>query len=213
MSLSLAHYLKDFSEQPSVSSASFADIEPDLGEDLFPALSQDLPVVDVAAERREAYAEGYDAAMREFHKQQEAERETLASAHLAEVTQMRDQHEAETSVLIATRIRTMADVIAAAISEQTAQVIAPVLSQALAEKAIADMVEMIRAAVLEGEATQLTVRGPATLFELLKTELGDDAPALRHVATADLDLSVDIDETVLVTRLSAWAASLQKVLG
>jgi len=35
---------------------------------------------------------------------------------------------------------------------------------------------------------------------------------LRHVEMTDIDLSVTIGDNVIVTRMSAWADSLRKVL-
>ena len=56
------------------------------------------------------------------------------------------------------------------------------------------------------------VKGPANLFEQLKTRFDEPAPVFRHVETQDVDLTVEFGETVLVTRMAAWADTVRKVL-
>jgi len=58
----------------------------------------------------------------------------------------------------------------------------------------------------------VTVKGPARLFDVLKGTLGEKAGLLRHLETGDVDLTVEFGDAVLVTRMSAWATSLKKVL-
>jgi len=78
---------------------------------------------------------------------------------------------------------------------------------------VSDLADLLRTAILSGEAGTVTVKGPSSLFDALVGNMPEVAGSLRHVEADDLDLSVDIGETVLVTRISAWTASLKKVLG
>lgn len=103
--------------------------------------------------------------------------------------------------------------LSASISDEVAKGLAPFLSDAVAEAAIAELAAKLEAALLAGDAGKIVVRGPADLFEKLKQALPEAGEALRHVAAEDLDLSVDVGDTVLVTRISAWTASLKKVMG
>ena len=168
--------------------------------------------VDPEAVRREAYAEGFEAATRELQAQHAAEAEAVAAAHQQELEALRQAYEAQAAALIATRINAISLAISEAISVQTTEILAPILSEALAANAVRAMAEMIRKAILDGAAGTIVVRGPGQLFDILKTELGEDAALLRHVETPDLDLTADVAGAVLVTRISAWAASLKKVL-
>ena len=213
MTASIARYLRDFGEpQPAA--------PPTLGEDFgagfpdeiasFPAVLEEP--VDIEAERAEAYAKGHEAASEELQRQWAEEREQLLATHATELLALREELEVQAAAAIETRLREIAGATAEAVGSQTARMLAPLLDEALAGKAVAELAELVRAAALEGEVGTLTVRGPAGLYEKLKSALGEAIP-LRHVEAPDLDITLDIGETVLVTRMSAWASSLKKVLG
>ena len=214
MSMNLAHYLKDFSApQPAATVTHAMDFaEADLLDTEFPALSQPDPV-DVEAERREAYAEGHEAATRELQSQFQAEHQAQAAAHAEAIAELREKHRAEIAQTLSDGLRTISAEIAIAVSEQAAIAMAPLFSEEVAGKAIKELATMMQAAILEGNAGAIVVTGHADLFERLKAELPESEGLLRFVEADDLDLSVDIGETVLVTRISAWTASLRKVLG
>lgn len=213
MNASLARYLKDFSEPRTVPLPAMADVFPaGLEDDLaLPAVVEER--IDIEAERAEAYAKGHEAASEELRQSFEEERQALLAAHAEELATLREKHEAEIAETIAARIREIAQLTAQAVSDQTASILAPLLDEALVAKAVSDMADIIRTAMLEGDAGTLSVHGPQHLFEKLQTALGAPAPLLRHVEAPDLDITVDIGETALVTRMSAWSASLKKVLG
>jgi hypothetical protein len=211
MTASLSRYLKDFSAPPTMPAtlasedfaSAFSFEDPQLQE----------PVIDVDAVRAEAFAEGRQAGEAAIRAEWEDERAKLEARHADALADLRQRLEQDAARKIEEAFLAGVDRIAAAVADQTAFVLAPVLQEALAERAILEMAEMIKAALTTNKAACLTVKGPVALFDILKDALGDAAPDLRHVETLDLDISVDIDEAVLVTRLSAWAGSLKKVLG
>lgn len=209
MTAALARYLKDFSEpaapEPVMEMAAFDD-------DVFINALPEPEPIDPEAVRREAYAEGYEAATQELQAQHATEMEAAVAAHRDELEALRHAYEVQAATLIATRINEISFSVSETISEQTAEILAPILSEALAANAVRAMAEMVRKAIMDGAAGAIVVRGPAPLFDILKTELGEDAALLRHVETPDLDLTAEVAGTVLVTRISAWAASLKKVL-
>ncbi|MEZ2132984.1 MULTISPECIES: hypothetical protein [unclassified Sinorhizobium] len=211
MSAMLARYLKDFGEtKPEISTPSPEIFEEDGAFD-FGDISEDPPV-DIEAERREAYAQGHAAAVEELSQKHQTEIEELTSAHRREIEALSRKYETDTAALIAAKVREIASAVADTVSSQAAEAIAPVLTEALTETAVANLARLIEEAVLEGSAGPITVRGPRSLFDLLIGQLGEDAGLLRHIEADDLDLSVDIGDAALVTRISAWAVSLRKVL-
>ncbi len=211
MSASLARYLKDFSEP---------EIVPLPLEDMPTASNWEEPVaappiaepVDVEAECARAYNQGHEAASEELHRQFADERQMLAAAHAQEVAALRNQYEAEAAELIAARFREVASLVAQTVSDQTAQILAPLLDEAITAKAVSDMADLVQDAVMEGDVGTLKVCGPLHMFEQLRERLKTSGALLRHIEASDLDLAVDIGETALVTRMSAWSASLKKVL-
>ncbi|EJC82580.1 hypothetical protein Rleg4DRAFT_4295 [Rhizobium leguminosarum bv. trifolii WSM2297] len=208
MSITLSRYLKDFGEpEPS---APIIEMD-DFGGDGFPEMPSE-PAIDVEAERRDAYAEGHAAATADLTEKYEREAQTLAEIHARELEELKLRYEVEAAAIIASRVRDIAEEVAQLVSAGAAIAIAPVMTEALAAKAAESLAVLLRDAILEGAAGPIVVRGPTRLFDLLKAELGEHAGAVRHFETDDIDLAVEIGESVIVTRMSAWAASLKKVL-
>lgn len=208
MSISLSRYLKDFGEpEPS---PPVLDMD-DFGGDMFPETPSE-PAIDVEAERREAYAEGHAAATAELTEKHALEARTLAEVHARQLEELKLRYEVEAAAVIASRIRDIAEELAQLVSAGAAAAIAPVMTEALAAEAAENLATLLRDAILEGAAGTIVVRGPTRLFDILKAELGEHAEAVRHFETDDIDLAVEIGDSVIVTRMSAWAVSLKKVL-
>lgn len=202
--------LKDFGEPVVVPPPVVEDIfSDDFGgfDDIAPE-----PVVDVEAERRDANAQGEARAKAELTEKYEQEAETVAIVHKREIEELRNRYETEIAELLAARINSIAAEVADMVSATVARTLAPVMTDVLSQKAAVDLAAALREAILEGEAGVITVKGPTALFDTLKGELGEKADLLRHQETDDIDLSVEFGDAVLVTRMSAWAASVKKVL-
>lgn len=213
MSPSLSRYLKDFGAEPMP--APPPPIMPDLPfieEPLFADVQEAPVVVDVEAERREAYVEGHEAATRELNEKHRAEMEAAAAAHRAELDALHAKYAGEIAERVTANIRSMAETLGQAVGAETAKALAPVLTETLAAQAIVDLTDLVRAAILDGAAGPVTVSGPRNLFDELCDRLGEHSDLLRHVEADDIDLTVTMGEGVLVTRMSAWADSLRKVL-
>ncbi|MGY5778606.1 hypothetical protein [Rhizobium sp. LEGMi135b] len=209
MSLTLSRYLKDFSAEqvplPHVEDMAFA-------EPVEFAESPLEPPVDVEAERRIAYAEGHEAATRELTQKHQAEIDGMAQSFRAEMDALRIRYEEQAAEKIAADMTRIATMLGQAISTEAAAILAPIMTETLTTKAVADLAELVRAAILDGSAGPISVSGPRHLFELLHDHLGDAGALLRHFEADDVDLTVTIGESVLVTRMSAWAASLKEIL-
>jgi hypothetical protein len=109
-------------------------------------------------------------------------------------------------------MKTIAAMIGQAISTETANLLAPVMTESLTAGAVADLAELVKAAILDGAVGPITVSGPRDLFDSLAAHLAEHDELLQHIEAQDVDLTVTIEESVLVTRMSAWADSLRKVL-
>jgi hypothetical protein len=217
MSMSIARYLKDFGDsQPTplaiedvgvVPSSSFPDF--DLGQDDSFAMP---PPVDVDEEKRISYAEGHEAATAALTEQFEAEKRAMLESHAAEIAEFQARYHTEMAGFITSRLQENHALVVSNLDEQISAVLAPVLTDALAQKAVAGLAEIIRPSLTDGEAVTLTVKGPKPLYDRLIEALGGNEKAFRFVENADVDLSVEMDNSVLVTRMSAWASSVRKVL-
>ncbi|WP_313614003.1 hypothetical protein [Agrobacterium sp.] len=216
MSASIARYLKDFGESQPVPPVmdeaaalppSFADF--DLGED--DSFAMPAPV-DVDEEKRISYAEGHEAATAALTEQFEAEKRALLESHAAEIAEFQARYHSEMAGFVASRLQENHDLLVSTLDEQICSVLAPVMSDALVQKAVSALADIIRPSLIDGEAVTLTVKGPRALYDLLIEALGGNEKAFRFVENADVDLSVEMDNSVLVTRMSAWASSVRKVL-
>ncbi|GAC1041642.1 hypothetical protein [Rhizobium sp. No.120] len=209
MSLALSRYLKDFGAElapPShVDDMAFAE----------PSEFSEIPgepTVDVEAERRAAYAEGYEAASQELTRKHQAELDAMAQSFRAEMDALRIRYEEQAAERIAADMNRIAAMLGQAISTEAAAILAPIMTETLTTRAVGDLAELVKASILDGGVGPISVSGPRHLFEVLHSRLGHDGSLLRHVEADDVDLTVTIGESVLVTRMSAWAASLKEIL-
>ena len=210
MSAMLSRYLKDFSDIKPVAPMVENDV---LGGDLFGfADIADEPPVDLEAERRDASSEGRAAATAELTEKHAIELQTLELVHQRELEEMKTRYDAEIAAVFAARLVQIAAEVADLVSTATARAIAPVLTEEVAERAVVSLAALLREQLTDGVAAQIIVKGPHQLFALLHAELGEKAEMLRHQETDDVDLAVEVDGSVLVTRISAWSTSLKKVL-
>ncbi|WFU09514.1 hypothetical protein QA646_01190 [Rhizobium sp. CB3090] len=209
MSATLSRYLKDFSAEPPPS-PGMADVPFEEILD-FPETPA-APPVDIEAERREAYAQGHEAATQELTQKHQAELETIAETHRGEMEALRARYEERAAEKIVNGLTRVAAMLGQAISAEAAAALAPIMTEELAARAVADLAERVEAAILDGAAGPITVSGPRHLFESLHATLGQNGVLLRHTEARDVDLTVTIGESVLVTRMSAWAASLKEIL-
>ena len=113
---------------------------------------------------------------------------------------------------VAARIDAMEARVAELAGATIARIIGGVLSEDLQKRSLAALARSIRAAVADGEAVRIGVRGPLSLFEPLKDALGERAANLDFTEAAGFDLTVTIEEAVFETRIAEWSASLSEAL-
>ncbi|MCZ7932112.1 hypothetical protein O9X90_07290 [Agrobacterium leguminum] len=217
MSASIARFLKDFGEaQPQPAAQAFGD--PLADTDFLSGFADgasgfdEFAPVDVESEKQAAYDRGREDATREITEKMQAEREELIAAHAAELEALRSGHLEEIAASLSHGLREGIDAIAANLSEQTANILAPLLTEKLSLKAVSALADVVRSAMPDGEGVTLVVKGPKDLFERLKTQPGFEEETMKFTETTDIDLSVELGESVFVTRMSAWASSLRKVM-
>lgn len=223
MSASISRYLKDFSA-PQVSLSLmppkyFADLDGDLPADTGFGMAKPVtpmqppaPKIDIDGERRDAFAHGRREAENEQMAMRSAELAALEARHAAELEEMRVRCDNEIAAMIYDRFSDMSSQLATMLSDHTARALAPVMDEVLRQKSITDLAHMIKHSVGAGEGCKITVKGPLALFEALKRHLDDETMIFRHQETADIDLSVEFGDSILVTRMAAWADTVAKVL-
>jgi hypothetical protein len=215
MSMPLARYLKDFSTTapppPAAPTPAFEMPTVDAFDMDFPALPEP-EAVDVEAIRREAYAEGHEAGEKAASERFEGDRQAADIAHAQQLAERDQKLRDEFAALLAAKLPEVIEKLSLSVSEQAARALAPVIGEALAEKAVKDLAELLQAAIAAGEAGSVSVKGPRSLFQKLQAEMPEHTGFLRHIEDEDLDLTAEFGDAALVTRISAFTASLKKVL-
>lgn len=209
MTASLTRYLKDFTA-PAAPPAPVAVF--DLDDDFHFEPAAPEPMVDLEAERLASFAEGRAEGEAASNAKWQAERARLVAEHEAALIELREEMERQTAERLSETLARIREETSIVLESAVSNVLAPVMEEAVAQAMVQELAEQVRAALVAEDVTRLTVHGSLNLFEKFTEALGTDVPEMRHIETPDLDLSVDINEAVLVTRLSAWAGSLKKVL-
>ncbi|MBD8553456.1 hypothetical protein IFT84_02835 [Rhizobium sp. CFBP 8762] len=213
MTAPISRYLKDFSApRASFSSPSpkfFADFDTDISTRDAPPVQ---PRIDIDLERATAFSRGREAAIAELDAQHAQHIADLKAAHALEMEALRATCEQDIAAMIFERFNEASKMIVTAVSDQTARALLPVLDGVLVEKTLADLAATVQQGLEAGEIVTITISGPKSLFDALKTKLATGNLAFRHVETDDADVSVEFGDTIMVTRLAAWAETLEKAL-
>lgn len=208
MSAGLARYLKDFSapppaapevfELPSASEISF-DFPPE-------------PQIDIDALRREAHEEGraeMQAEMEAAHRQQ---MEALIASHAqaeAEISAALEQKMAEQ---LADALPRVAADVQELLATHVMNTLRPILDAAMTDRAVDSLAQTVRTVFAGEGGIELLLKGPGSLAEKLRERLVGLDLDFKHVEAPGPDLSVEHDDTVLMTRLSAWRESVEELL-
>jgi hypothetical protein len=206
----LSRYLKDFGAEPAP-----AAVMPSMAfEDMMDfAETVEAPVlVDIAAERREAYAEGQEAATLSLTEAHQVELDEMRAAHQAELEELKAKFETESVERIAADLQQIATAIGLSVSIEAAKALSPIMTEALTANAIDELATLITASIRDGAVGPITVSGRRAMFDMLASKVDVDGVLLVLVEAEDIDLSVTIEDSVLVTRMSAWTDSLREVL-
>lgn len=214
MNAMLTKYLKDFSVPETTALvesnilSSLADSQ--LGDMTF--FSEPEPEIDVEAERKEAFDEGFLKARLESEETFAGQLAAIADDHAQEIRTMEERHESEVMRVIHARFFDMTVAISQSVADQTLQALLPVIDADVARRSVTALADAVRKAMTEEKAADVLVRGPGRLYDMLKPKFDERGIACRHVEAETIDILVEINETVLTTRLSVWAQSLAEVM-
>lgn len=144
----------------------------------------------------------------------------LHEAELAALREARDRELAdqarhlgeEAGQLIGVRLAAMEAEVSAHLSSALARILGGVLSEDLQRRSVASLAASIEAALADGDAVTIGVRGPQSLFAALTEALGPRAVGIDYVEAGGFDLTVTVDGAVLETRLGEWSAALSEIL-
>lgn len=147
----------------------------------------------------------------------------LAATHRAKLEAEREAHRAEADAFlqtlggdigaaVASRIDAMQAAVIDLVADQATRVVGGLLGEDLQKRSLAALADAVRAAIGDSDAVRIRVSGPSSLYETLKTALGERAASLDFIDAPGFDLTVSIDDAVFETRMAEWSAALSQVL-
>lgn len=215
MNAMLTKYLKDFSLPQSVGPVGNDILDTLHGSSLtnIDFSIETEPPVDIEAERRDAHDEGFREAAAYYERKQAEAIAALEEAHANALQAMADRHESETIWVVHARFHEMTQAISQTVTEQVLQLLLPVFDEEFCRRSMERLSALVREALSEAQVSTVVVRGPEPLYIRLKPLLEVDGIESRFIESAAVDISVEVDETVLVTRLSSWSQALSEVDG
>lgn len=214
MNAMLTKYLKDFSVPESTALVETNILSSLAGSPLedMSFFSEPEPQIDLEAERSQAFGEGYDKARLELEENFAGHLAEIASDHDQQVRAMEERHDTEVMRVIHARFFDMTVAISQSVADQTLQALLPIIDADVARRSVTALADAVRKAMTEEKAADVLVRGPMRLYEMLKPKFDERGIACRHVEAETIDILVEINETVLTTRLGVWAQSLAEVM-
>lgn len=211
MSVPLARYLKDFG--PAVASAP-GSLLPDMDGDA-PAFLPPPPIeetVDIELERREAYAAGYEAAERALTERHQAVAEEMAVAHRDELTALAEEYEAAAAGRLGRGLEALTSALAGSVDAVLLQLLRPVLEEKLAEKTASAFAARVADEFTQEGGAKLQVRGPRLFLDHARNHLADLHVAADYEEASKIDLSFQVNDSVLLARLGSFFDAMKGAL-
>jgi len=163
---------------------------------------------DTSARIDAAHASGFEsgkaAAMAALEARLEGERASFAQQRASE----RQAWVAEEAEKLAQRLSAGLDELEARIAETTARVLEPFLRAELRRQVIAALRADLEALLTQEPGISLSVTGPEDLLQALRDQLSGKACAATYLPNGEPDVRITAGQTILETRLGAWAAKI-----
>ena len=154
-----------------------------------------------------------EIALRERLEQEHAialERER--AAHRSAIAVLQASQGEDLGRLIAERLDPVADRITDVTVEAVSRILALVTTDVVRARMLEAMADSLRKALTDDGLLRIRVSGPQTLYEPLAAALGPLARRLDYRATEALDLTIELAERLVETRLAEWQEALGQVL-
>lgn len=209
MSQPLTRYLKDFSQfvpadEPVVT--EMADF-PSAG------FESDWPepevAVDLEEEKRKAFSEGEEAGRQAAEQVHAEELERLRALHADELAMMKTRYEEEIAGHLATSVISMKQMISQQIDTVCVRLFASLTEEQMARKAAADLAAQVIREIEGGFVGIIKVQGPDALISTMRTKLEGVENPIDYDVTNDIDIQVQLDNAVMMTRLSEFFQSIR----
>ena len=105
---------------------------------------------------------------------------------------------------IAQNARSQIDENCQVISQEVGQILSHVVSNELMNQSVHQLQDLIREAFVDGQMAQVRIEGPQVLVDKIQDAFGDDFAKIDVNTRENTELSVEIDQTLMVTKLNDW---------
>jgi hypothetical protein len=167
---------------------------------------------DTSARIDAAHASGFEsgkaAAMAALEARLEDQRASFARQQASE----RQAWVAEEAEKLAARLSAGLGELEARIADTTARVLEPFLRAELHRQVIAALRADLEALLTKEPGISVSVTGPEDLLHALRDQLSGKACAATYLPNGEPDVRITAGQTILETRLGAWAAKIQEAL-
>jgi hypothetical protein len=150
--------------------------------------------------------------------------ERLAGEHAAALAAMREDHAAaiieinrrfgeEAGARLEAGLREVEARVSETVTVTVARILGPALSKEVLERSLDELARAVGEAIGDADAVAIRVSGPQSLFSALAAKMGERSKYLRHREAEGIDLTVDVNGSLIETRLTEWQAVANEVLG
>ncbi len=163
----------------------------------------------LAAAREEGFAAGLEEGMARARAEADARIAALEKAHAEELSTRERLWADRLAAELAGRLQEGFRHLARRLEEAVADVLAPLVQEAVREQALADLAATLVS--LSEEGLRIQVKGPSHLIEALKARL-PDCPLETEMNEEMADIHVHLADAVIETRLAEWQARLAEAM-
>lgn len=164
---------------------------------------------EIAEARRDSERLGREAAQREHEEALQAAQQRFEE-RLAEERQLWTREQGD---VLARALGDGLTRIEAKIAEVTARLLEPFIIAEARRKTLVELQETLRDMLADPEIATLRIEGPADLLAALREGIGSKDNLVKFEVNDRPDVHVETGNTVIETRLGAWATRLKEAMG
>ena len=200
-------------EIESMHSIEFSPLMPVLSEDLAPPETglprpEDTPPTSYAGQDWSSFAHANDDLVREHVSHVEE----LQQRHQLEIEALRQAHANEMAQKLTGALKSSEEVLAQEVSDRLTRILAPIIAGHARKISIHAVIAELKRLLASGETSRILVTGPLDLINVVRASMGDDAARLAFEETGSADLTVEVNSSVIATRLTEWRKILLEAL-
>jgi hypothetical protein len=177
------------------------------------AAKSDAPRPDMESLLAQERMRTEEAVSERLAAEHEAALAALREVHAAEITEIERRHGEEAGARVEAGLREIEARVAESVTGTVARILGPIVSREVLNRSIAELAGAIGEALEDADAVTIRVSGPLSLFSALAGKMGEKSKHLRHIETDGVDLTADVNGSLIETRLTEWQGAMHEVLG